>query len=270
MSLSNAIAAIAANDSSVSRFSNKGQPMSTSQLETLGKALRDNTYLTDLDLDKAGVTNAVGLLLGESLKTNRTLTVLSMKAHKMGAEGVTAVAEALTDRDASLLTLNLEDAAPCGTAAEQALATMFTKNINLVSVYIKAMDMQSRLRITEGEVRNRTISTCRAKGVDFLAHDPARIDEWKAILEERRQAEKAEKAKANAVIDGPVAPTGGPYTFKQLTCLKEWLPSDIDVKIKETYLTDAEFQEVFKMAKEEFAKLPAWKRNREKKTRNMH
>ena len=36
--------------------------------------------------------------------------------------------------------------------------------------------------------------------------------------------------------------------------------------MKETYLSDAEFQEVFKMARDEFEKLALWKRNNAKKS----
>lgn len=43
------------------------------------------------------------------------------------------------------------------------------------------------------------------------------------------------------------------------------LPETVDKTAKEMYLADEEFQEVFKMAREDFVQLPKWKQNGLKK-----
>ena len=43
------------------------------------------------------------------------------------------------------------------------------------------------------------------------------------------------------------------------------LPEGVDPARLETYLSDEEFKKVFKMDKEQFSKLPAWKQTKNKK-----
>ena len=43
------------------------------------------------------------------------------------------------------------------------------------------------------------------------------------------------------------------------------LPEGVDPARLETYLSDGEFKKVFKMDKEQFSKLPAWKQTKNKK-----
>lgn len=51
-----------------------------------------------------------------------------------------------------------------------------------------------------------------------------------------------------------------------LTVLKQRpLPEGVDPAKLETYLSDEEFKNVFKMDKEQFAKLPGWKQTKSKK-----
>mmetsp|Transcript_169401 Transcript_169401/g.411843 ORF Transcript_169401/g.411843 Transcript_169401/m.411843 type:complete len:90 (-) Transcript_169401:98-367(-) len=56
--------------------------------------------------------------------------------------------------------------------------------------------------------------------------------------------------------------SGGEWTLEQL---KSGEATDVNPQAKETYLSDAEFQEVFKMDKAAFEKLPKWKRQDAKK-----
>ena len=62
------------------------------------------------------------------------------------------------------------------------------------------------------------------------------------------------------VMEAPVeaAGSGATYTLEQLTGGD--IPNGVDAAAKELYLSDAEFEAVFKVDKEAWAKLPKWKR----------
>lgn len=53
------------------------------------------------------------------------------------------------------------------------------------------------------------------------------------------------------------------YTFEELTA--RVLPKGVDPLLKETYLSDEDFYEVFAMSKEDYEKKPKWKREEIKK-----
>jgi len=59
---------------------------------------------------------------------------------------------------------------------------------------------------------------------------------------------------------------GGLYTLSQLSDFRVWrtLPDVVPTE-RETYLSSCDFREVFAMDKEEFAKLPRWRRDCMKK-----
>ncbi|KJE93069.1 villin [Capsaspora owczarzaki ATCC 30864] len=57
------------------------------------------------------------------------------------------------------------------------------------------------------------------------------------------------------------------YTFAQLTTHP--IPEDVDKAERERWLSDADFKTVFKMSREEFSKLPAWKKTDTKKKINL-
>jgi len=105
---------------------------------------------------------------------------------------------------------------------------------------------------------------------DWLDLDPQRVEEYKAQQEELRIKREAELAAANAPISAKIESTGGPYTLKQLTCAKEFLPDDVDPTKKEIYLSDADFLTVFKMDKAKFEALPKWKQTNEKNQRKLN
>jgi hypothetical protein len=50
---------------------------------------------------------------------------------------------------------------------------------------------------------------------------------------------------------------------------KDSLPPGVDSGKKEEYLSDADFEAVFKMKKDAFAKLPGWKKTELKKSNNL-
>lgn len=62
-----------------------------------------------------------------------------------------------------------------------------------------------------------------------------------------------------------------PDKYKPYAILKEIpTPADVDVANKELYLDDAEFESLFGCNKEEFAKLPKWRRDGKKKELNLY
>ena len=76
--------------------------------------------------------------------------------------------------------------------------------------------------------------------------------------------ESAPAPGAAAPAAAPTSATLGQYTYAQLKGNPCEVQSDIDVKVKETYLSDAEFQDVFKMDRTAFGGQPGWKKKKAK------
>lgn len=269
MSVSAMIEEIANNSSSVTDF--RGQEIHHEEQHlALAAAIATNTHLRSLNLAHSGMTNAPAMVLAESLKTNSTLTTLDLGYNKIQPEGIIALAEAILDNKTLTLVKIHRQHADYGTVAEQAIAKIWTKNTTLTRLYATMHDRQSNTANTRGEVRNKTIAGRIARGEDWIDLDPTRREEYAAMKEAERKAKAEAEEKANAPITEKVESTGGPYSYKQLTCDRELQPDDVDRKCRESYLTDEEFEELFKMNKEAFQKLPKWKRNGAKKKLKLH
>jgi hypothetical protein len=64
--------------------------------------------------------------------------------------------------------------------------------------------------------------------------------------------------------------TGGPKVFFSYEDLvNKHVPKDVDLSVRELYLSEAEFQEVFKVSKADFALMPKWKQQSEKKKHKL-
>eukprot|EP01133_Synstelium_polycarpum_P004292 gene4292-5011_t len=61
------------------------------------------------------------------------------------------------------------------------------------------------------------------------------------------------------------APSSGPIPLSVL----KTKPANLDVNNLENYLSDAEFATLFKVTREEFAKMPGWKKNKEKQAHGL-
>ncbi len=92
-----------------------------------------------------------------------------------------------------------------------------------------------------------------------------------AGIKARQEIEKAQLAAAAAAgaSSTPAAsqysdPTSVKYSYSQLKD-RESKPADVDPARREQYLSDIDFQTHFKMNREEFAKLPDWKKKKKKK-----
>merc|ERR1711957_878391 len=89
---------------------------------------------------------------------------------------------------------------------------------------------------------------------------------WFVASPKRGSAAPAELPKVDAPAGGYGGGGGGAAAIYPLAVLKESKqPDDVDPTAKEQHLNDADFQEAFKMSKDEFAKLPKWKQQTAKK-----
>ncbi len=131
-------------------------------------------------------------------------------------------------------------------------------------------DRTCNQRNTRGEIRNKEIAHRIATGKSYEDLDPATKDEWAKKEQARREEEAVSAAKANAPITSKVESTGGPYTYKQLTCAAEFRPDDVEISDRPKYLSDEEFVTIFNMSREEFTALPKWKANGKKKDVDLH
>jgi len=73
-----------------------------------------------------------------------------------------------------------------------------------------------------------------------------------------------------APAPAPAAPSAaGDMTLADLQNSEVWHAKGVDPANRETYLADAEFQSLFGVSKADFAKLPKWKKDGEKKKHNL-
>jgi hypothetical protein len=89
---------------------------------------------------------------------------------------------------------------------------------------------------------------------------PAAVLVEEVVVEVAAAVQPAAPVMEAPVMEAPVeaAGSGATYTLEQLTGGD--IPNGVDAAAKELYLSDAEFEAVFKVDKEAWAKLPKWKR----------
>jgi DNA-binding transcriptional regulator YiaG len=266
--ITDTITQIAANSPSVTDF--KCSQMDEKSHCALAEALKNNTHVRNVNLERSGCPNTAGLIWGETIKQNNTLVTLDLGYNNIGPSGIAAIGEGLAENKSLTIVKIHRMAVEYGTASEQVLSRIWATNTSLVRLYATIHDRTFNQMNTKGEVRNKTIAGRIAKGEDYLDLDPARVEEYRAQQIAAREAKAKAEAEANAPISAEVESTGGPYTYKQLTCDRKFQPADVDRSRRETYLSDEEFEAVFGMVKEAFAKLPGWKRNKAKKDKKLH
>ena len=81
---------------------------------------------------------------------------------------------------------------------------------------------------------------------------------------ESKAPESAPAPGAAAPAAVPTSATLGQYTYAQLKGNPCEVQNDIVLKVKETYLSDVEFQNVFKMDRTAFGGQPGWKKKKAK------
>jgi hypothetical protein len=104
----------------------------------------------------------------------------------------------------------------------------------------------------------------------FIGWDPEKWSKGKSYEELKAELQATNPAGGSAAADiGPVdisdAMAVYSATHSYETLIGSEVPEGVDPTKKEQYLSDAEFQEVFKMSKVEFNALPQWKQNNHKK-----
>lgn len=250
-----------------------GTPCDDTSLSTLADALKDNTSVTSVQLENVEMGDSAGVKLAKALAVNKTITLLDIGYNKLTAPTMIALGEALkTNKTLNELKIHRQEN-DMGPAAEKILIEFWKENTTLTRMYATLHDRLANNTNTKNEVRNKEISKRKSAGKswDDLNPDPEVKKAYMAAQETVRAAEAAAKAATDAPISEKVASTGGPYTLKQLTCAKDFLPDDVDpIKGRETYLSDEDFQTVFGKSKEEFGALPKWKRANLKKGKNLH
>ncbi len=81
---------------------------------------------------------------------------------------------------------------------------------------------------------------------------------------------KANEVQTKSPITEKVATTGGPYSYKQLTCDAKFRPDDTVGQDRTIFLSEEEFTSVFGMTRVAFAALPGWKSKDLKKAKNLY
>lgn len=239
-------------------------------VELLTDALKSNTSCEEVVLARTGIDDSGAAKFAEVIKENSSIKKLDLGYNNITGVGIEALAEAIAGNTTLLEVKIHRQEKDMGPAYEEKLCAIWKTNVTLVRLYATLHDRKFNGDNTRGEVRNKEISRRKAAGRDWIDLDPARVEEYRAIQDAERKKKAEADAIANAPISAKIESTGGPYTYKQLTALKEYLPDDLDYSAKESFLTDEEFQSIFEMDKEAFGKLPKWKQTQKKKDKNLN
>lgn len=269
MSLAAKIQAIAANDSSIVELNLANDPIGDANHISLIEAMKSNSTITKISLERTGLTDEIAAMWGPLIASNNSIQELDLGYNKITA-GMAQIGEGLqSNKSIKVIKLHRQDK-DMGAAVEEKFAKFWTVNITCQRCYVTLHDRTINQVNTRGEIRNKEIAGRIASGRSYEDLDPATSEEWAKKEKAKREAEAAELAKANAPISSKVESTGGPYTYKQLTCAAEFRPDDVEVTDRPKYLADDEFVSIFKMSREEFAALPKWKANGKKKEVELH
>lgn len=268
MSIKARIELLATNSPVLVRFDISKEDLPDSTVAEVCQALLTNTTCKEVILDGIGLKLDNALDIAKAIGRN-TIQKLDLGYNRIPAEGIVAIGRAMAT-NTSIVELKIHrQESDYGTPAEEELVKLWQTNTTLIRLYATLHSRTCASVNTRAEVRNMEIKKRKEAGKDWMDLDPQRAEEYKAQQEELRLKKEAELAAAKAPISAKIESTGGPYSLKQLTCAKEYLPSDVDVSKKETYLSDEEFVSVFKMDKSKFEALPKWKQTSEKNQRKL-
>jgi len=240
------------------------------QIQEIAEALKTNNVVDKVILEKCEILTNGAIALAEALKVNTTITNFDIGYNKIDGNGMAALAEAFTNNSTLILVKVHRQEKDMGSKAETAFANLWKTNTTLQRCYVTLHDRRCNQENTKGEVRNKSIAACIKQGKNWDHLNPAMQEEQAAKRQKELEEKKKAEDEANKPIDSKIESTGGPYTLKQLSCQKQYLPDDVDTNKKETYLSDEEFEEVFKISKAEFSKLAKWKQTAKKKALKLH
>jgi len=244
--------------------------LDSKDMTAICEALQANTSCEEVVIANTGVQDSGAIQFAAVLEKNTTMTKLDLGYNKITAVGVEALALALANNTSVLEVKLHRQEKDMGPAAEEKLCVLWETNVTLTRLYATLHSRKFNGDNTRGEVRNKEIMRRKEAGRDWLDLDPARKEEFLVQQTAARKKAEEEAALTNAPISAKIESTGGPYTYKQLTCAKEFFPDDVITGNKETFLSDEEFATVFGMDKEAFGKLPKWKQNGQKKDKKLH
>jgi len=244
--------------------------ISDDQCKELSEALVKHEYITEIFLKELEISNKGAVHLAKVIAENPRIEKMDLGYNKITGDGMIAIGEALAG-NSSITEMKLHrQEKDMGCEAEKKVVKLWDTNTTLQRLYITLHDRTCNNFNTKQEVRNKDIARLKSQGKDYKHLDPATKDEYAKEQAEKKKKEKEEKEAANAPISEKVESTGGPYTYKQLTCKEKFRPDDVDKGKRESYLSDDEFAEIFKMTKEEFGALAKWKQTGEKKKVKLH
>jgi len=268
MSIKARIELLATNSPVLVKFDISKEDLPDSVLDEVCAGLLTNSNCKEVVLDGLGLRLEHALQIARAIALNN-ITKLDLGYNRIPAEGIVALGKAMsTNTSITELKIHRQEE-NYGTPAEEELVKLWQTNTTLTRLYATLHSRTCASINTRAEVRNMEIKKRKEAGKDWLDLDPQRAEEYKAQQEAVRLKQEAERVAANAPIAAKIESTGGPYTLKQLTCAKEFLPDDVDASKKETYLSDEEFLSVFKMDKAKFEALPKWKQTNEKNQRKL-
>jgi len=264
MSVTERIDLFVANSPTITRFDISKEDLPAYLTESVCRALITNTFCSEVVLDGVGLALSHALDIAEAIQSNKTITKLDVGYNRIPPEGIIAIGRSMA-RNTTITELKIHrQESDYGVAAEEELVKLWQTNTTLTRLYATLHNRTSAGVNTKAEVRNMEIKRRREAGKDWMDLDPMRVEEYKTQQEEARRHEENAVALANTPINEKIASTGGPYTLKQLTCAKEFLPDDVDIAKKESYLSDEEFTKLFGMDKAKFGGLPKWKQTQQK------
>jgi len=240
------------------------------QADSIASALMKNTHVAEVNLASMGIADSCALIFGEVLKVNSTITYLDLGYNKISGKGMCALADGFAENTALTECKLHRQADDMGTKSEDYVVKFWEKNTTLTRLYITLHDRRCNQANTAAEVRNKSIAKLVKAGKSWDHLDPAKAEENKEKLAAEQKAKQDAEKEKNKPISEKIASTGGPYTYKQLICTKKFRPDDVDTNKRETYLSDDEFNSLFKMTKDEFEALPQWKKLNKKKTLDLH
>lgn len=272
MSLQSIIRRVEENDAALTVLTIESSAPAETDLIALAKALEGNTTVTNVQLERKEICDGAGIAFANMLANNKTITQLDLGYNKLAGPFFVALAEALT-KNTTLDELKVHrQEKDMGPAVEHILVEFYKKNTTLTRFYVTLHDRLANNTNTKGEVRNKEISKRKLRNESWndLNPDPEVSAAYRAEQDEKRKAEADAEAALSAPISEKIASTGGPYTLKQLTANKEFLPDDIDSAQLQNSLSDADFEAAFKVDKATFAALPKWKQNGKKKELKLH
>jgi len=227
------------------------------------QALKNNDVVTNVEVANCGISNSGAEQFAELLKGNKTIKRLDLSNNKIDSSGQQTIFVALKENSTLEELLLLGNAVP----GEQCLTTLvetFDHNTTLLNIVWRLESRQS-FKINQCITRNKEIERRKKLGKSIDDLDPnIRRETEKRILEERASGlPKFVAPEVEVEPDEAPEATGGPYALKVLQ--RKNLPTDVDPNRKEDYLSDEEFQQIFKTSRENFASSPQWKRKQAKK-----